>query len=94
MEVYTLEQTTVFVVNGTPNMVLFNTRQNNPNGTGQIPLTRGKLQIQSEAAEIFYRDMKIKPISEFPEAIASLTVKPEGELIRFDPARPQRRAKE
>jgi hypothetical protein len=89
MEIYTVAQTAVFVVNGVPNMVLFNTRQKTPKG--ETPLTRGKIQIQSEAAEIFYRDMKIRPISAFPESIAPLTVKPEGEFIRFDPPKPPAR---
>lgn len=93
MEILTLGQTMVFVVNGTPNMVLFNTRQNDPNGNGQIALTRGKLQIQSEAAEIFYRDIKFKPISAFPAELSSLTLKPEGEPLRFDPPRRQPRVK-
>lgn len=86
MEIYTLGQTSVFVVNGTPNMVLFNTRHRSPEG--EIPLTRGKLQIQSEAAEIFFRDIKIRPISEFPESIAPLTIKPAAEPIRFSAPRP------
>ena len=91
MEVFALGQTMVFVLNGTPNMVLFDARQNNPEGNGQIPLTRGKLQIQSEAAEIFFRNVKIKPISAFPDPLATLTAKPEGEPIRFNPTRPQPR---
>lgn len=33
------------------------------------PLTRGQIQLQSEAAECFYRDMKIRPIKAFPEAL-------------------------
>ncbi len=93
MEVLTLGQTMVFVVNGTPNMVLFNTRQNNPEGNGQIPLTRGKLQIQSEAAEIFFRDVKIKPISAFPDPLVVITSKPEGTPVRFNPPRPQPKLK-
>jgi hypothetical protein len=30
------------------------------------PLTHGKLQLQSEAAEVFYKDIVIKPISSIP----------------------------
>ncbi len=86
MEIYALGQTVVYVVNGTPNMVLFNTRQRSPKG--DTPLTRGKIQIQSEAAEIYYRDMKIQPLTKFPESIAPLTAKPEGKPIRFNPPKP------
>jgi len=31
-----------------------------------VPLTRGKLQIQSEAAEVFYKDIQIRPIESMP----------------------------
>jgi hypothetical protein len=71
VEVYSLGQTTVFVVNGTPNMVIERTVQNT--GDGWKPLTKGKLQIQSEAAEIYYRDIKIRPLESFPESLQSIT---------------------
>jgi hypothetical protein len=71
VEVFTLGQTTVFVVNGTPNMVLERTVEETPNGWK--PLTKGKLQIQSEAAEIYYRDIKIRPLATFPKALQSIT---------------------
>ncbi len=32
----------------------------------KIPMLRGKLQLQSEAAEIFYKNVKIRAIEEFP----------------------------
>ncbi|WOO43351.1 DUF1080 domain-containing protein [Rubellicoccus peritrichatus] len=87
VEIYTLGQTSVFVVNGTPNMVIFNAFQKSPDGN--IPLTRGKLQLQSEAAEIFYRDIKVRPISDFPDSLANLTKKPEGPVERY--IRPDKR---
>jgi len=31
-----------------------------------IPLTRGKIQIQSEGAEVFYRDVEIEQIARIP----------------------------
>lgn len=31
-----------------------------------VPLKRGKLQIQSEAAEVFYKDVLVRPISAMP----------------------------
>jgi hypothetical protein len=33
-------------------------------------MTGGKLQIQSEAAEVFYRDIAIRPITEMPAKYA------------------------
>ena len=32
-----------------------------------VPMTGGKLQIQSEAAEVFYRDIEIRPIPAMPK---------------------------
>jgi hypothetical protein len=36
---------------------------------GESALTKGRLQFQSEAAEVFYRAIAIRPISEIPRAI-------------------------
>ncbi len=36
------------------------------------PLTEGQIQIQSEGAEVTYRDLKIKQLSEFPENVEKL----------------------
>lgn len=77
IEAYTIGDTAVFVVNGTPNMVLFDTWQHGPNWKGKVPLTRGKIQIQSEAAEIEYRRIKMQPITEFPAELAEYVKKPE-----------------
>jgi hypothetical protein len=34
------------------------------------PLVKGKIQIQSEAAEVFYKDIKIKQIDGIPAEYA------------------------
>jgi hypothetical protein len=85
LEIYAIGETAVHVVNGTPNMVLFDTRRNAGNAKGSEPLTRGKIQIQSEAAEIFYRDIKVETIAAFPENLRELVKKP------ADPAVPYKR---
>tara|TARA_R110002020_G_scaffold99215_5_gene235649 strand:+ start:131 stop:1018 length:888 start_codon:yes stop_codon:yes gene_type:complete len=33
------------------------------------PLTKGKIQLQTEGAEVFYRNIQIKPINKFPETL-------------------------
>ena len=81
VEVYSIGQTTVFVVNGTPNMVLERTVQNT--GDGWEPLTKGKLQIQSEAAEVYYRDIRIRSIESFPEFLESIPQPFEGKVEWF-----------
>jgi hypothetical protein len=69
IEVYTIGDDAVFVINGVVNMALKDAMIRGK------PLTRGKLQIQSEAAEVFYRNIKIRPIEAFPDELAS-RVKP------------------
>ena len=64
MELYCLGQTSVHVVNGKVNMVLMGLRHR-VDGR-ELPLTKGRIQFQSEAAEVFYRGIAIRPISEIP----------------------------
>lgn len=35
-----------------------------------VPINSGKIQIQSEGAELFFKDVKIRPITAFPKAIS------------------------
>ena len=82
VEVYTLGQTTVFAVNGTPNMVLEQTKEKE--GDQWKPLSKGKLQIQSEAAEIYYRNIKLRQIKSFPESIQAIIQPTEGKVDSVD----------
>src|SRR5207237_10425125 len=66
IELLTVGGTSVHVVNGKVVMVLTNSRHV-VNGK-EVPLTRGKLQIQSEGAEVYYRNIEIRPITEIPAA--------------------------
>jgi len=34
----------------------------------EVPLTKGRIQLQSEAAEVFYRNVAIRRITEIPKA--------------------------
>jgi hypothetical protein len=34
-----------------------------------VPLVKGKIQIQSEGAEIFYRNIQVKNIKQLPEGL-------------------------
>lgn len=49
------------IVNGKVVMVLKDSRYINEDGEA-VPLTKGKIQLQSEAAELFFKGIKIKPI--------------------------------
>lgn len=63
IEVKTVGDHMAFYVNGKKNMELFNTREKAGNDTWK-PLTKGQIQIQSEAAEVYYKDIKIRPIAQ------------------------------
>jgi hypothetical protein len=65
IELLTVGGTSVHVVNGKVNMVLTNSRQ--VVGGKEVPLTRGKIQIQSEGAEVYYRNIVLRPITKIPE---------------------------
>lgn len=65
IELICLGQKSLHVVNGEVVMVLENSRDWQPNGSPG-PLTNGKIQIQSEGAEAYYRNIQIRPITEIP----------------------------
>jgi len=64
LEVYTIGDTSIHVVNGQVNLRAYDNRYME---NGKIhPLTRGKIQIQSEGAEVYYRNIRLRPIEEYP----------------------------
>ena len=67
IDLYCFGSTSVHVVNGMINMILRNSRQSD--GVKEIPLTKGKIQIQSEGSEVFYRNIKICSIDKLPADI-------------------------
>ncbi|HEY5550783.1 MAG TPA: DUF1080 domain-containing protein [Opitutaceae bacterium] len=68
LDLYCLGQTSMHVVNGVLVNVLRESEQPDGNG-GWIPLTKGKIQLQSEGAEVCYRDITIEPIDTFPNFV-------------------------
>ena len=67
VDLYCLGDTSIHVMNGVITMILQNSRQLE-NGM-EIPLAKGKIQIQSEGAEVFYNNIRIKPINKFPDPL-------------------------
>lgn len=59
----------IHLVNGHVVMILQHSRYME-NGKA-IPLAKGRIQLQSEAAEVFYKDIQIKSISALPQEYAS-----------------------
>jgi len=65
VEILCVGQTSVHVVNGRVNMVLTGLRHK-VDGK-EVPLTRGRIQIQSESAEIYWRNLEVRQIAEIPK---------------------------
>jgi len=70
LELYTMGQTAVYVVNGHVDQVLRGTIMmiDGPQKK-EVALQAGQIQIQSEGAEAYYRRMEIEPITQFPSEI-------------------------
>lgn len=65
VEILCYEGTSVHVINGKVNMI--NTNSHRVVNGQIVPLTKGAIQLQSEGAEIYYRRMEIRPITEIPK---------------------------
>ncbi|MCB0631285.1 MAG: DUF1080 domain-containing protein [Saprospiraceae bacterium] len=74
IDLYCSGDTAVHMINGVVNMILYRSQQ--MDGGQERPLTSGKIQIQSEGAEIFYRDFKIRPIKALPVELLNVNDKP------------------
>jgi hypothetical protein len=67
LDLYCHGDTSVHVINGKVMMVLYHSQQYD---NGKVsPLTKGKLQVQSEGAEVFYKDIRIMPVKVIPSAL-------------------------
>lgn len=56
----------IHIVNGVVVMRLYQAQQ--LDAEPPPPLTSGRISLQSEGAEVYYRDIEVKPITEIPEA--------------------------
>jgi hypothetical protein len=67
LDLYTHGDTSVHVINGQVMMVLFHSSQLD---SGRIiPLVKGRIQIQSEGAEIFLKNIRIRTIGQIPASL-------------------------
>jgi hypothetical protein len=64
---YVLGSTSVHVFNSVVAMVLSNPRQ--VVDGKEVALNQGKIQLQSEGAEVFYRNLRLRPIDELPKGL-------------------------
>lgn len=65
LDLYCFKDSSVHVVNGNVVMVLYHSRQQD--GDRFTPLVKGKIQLQSEGAEVFYKDIFIENIKGIPQ---------------------------
>lgn len=65
LELINFEGKSLHLVNGHVVMALANSRYKD--GDSFKPLTHGKIQLQSEAAEVFFKDIQIQQITDFPK---------------------------
>jgi hypothetical protein len=67
IDLYCFGGTAVHMINGKVVMILYNSSQ--VQGESLVPLTKGKIQIQSEGAEVFYRNIKVESIDGLPKEL-------------------------
>jgi hypothetical protein len=65
IEIYAVGDRSVHIINGHVNNRISNIRQIIDGR--EVPLTRGKIQLQSEGAEVFYRNIRISSIDKIPD---------------------------
>ena len=66
LDLYCHGDTSVHVINGKVMMVLY--RSSQMESGHAIPLVKGKVQIQSEGAEIFYKNITVEKVDKIPTA--------------------------
>jgi hypothetical protein len=66
LDLYCHGDTSVHMINGKVMMVLYHSSQME-NGK-VLPLVKGKIQIQSEGAEVFYKNIMVEPLDAIPAA--------------------------
>ncbi|MCJ7465262.1 MAG: DUF1080 domain-containing protein [Maribacter sp.] len=65
IDLYCFRGTSIHVVNGVVTMILENSRMLEDGK--ERPLHKGKIQLQSEAAEVYYKNIAIQPIDALPD---------------------------
>lgn len=68
LDLYVVGDKAVHVVNGVPVMKVLGIRTTDAAGNS-VPLTHGRIQLQSEGAETYFRDIVLEPIDRLPEVV-------------------------
>jgi hypothetical protein len=64
VEIICFKDTAIHIINGKVNMIITNSHLEKDGEI--IPLTKGNIQLQSEGAEVFFRNMEIRSIDKIP----------------------------
>ena len=75
--------TCIHILNGQVNVVAFSPRYKE--GEKWLPLDHGKIQLQSEGGEVFYRKAEARPLYELPAELLKYVVSPVAEEAGFIP---------
>lgn len=65
VDLYCFDRTSVHVVNGKVNMVNYNSGRIEKDGS-VLPLTKGKIQLQSEGGELYVKSITLEKIKQIP----------------------------
>jgi hypothetical protein len=68
LDLYCVKGDSVHVVNGKVMMRLHDAKR--VDGAEPAPLTSGAISLQSEGAEVFYRNIEVQPIEKIPDELA------------------------
>jgi hypothetical protein len=68
LDIYVLGDRSIHVVNGVPVMAASGLTTTDRNGS-RVPLVEGRIQLQSEGAETYFRDISIEPITRLPKIV-------------------------
>jgi hypothetical protein len=67
LDLYAVGDESIHVVNGVPVMAAHHLRTTEGPGKPVKPLTEGRIQLQSEGAETYFRNISIEPIDHLPK---------------------------
>jgi hypothetical protein len=70
LDLYVVGNQAIHVVNGVPVMVVRDLCEPQSKGGPCLPLTHGRIQLQSEGAETFFRHITLEPIKTLPKVVA------------------------
>ena len=68
LDLYAVGDRAIYVVNGVPVMEVHDLAELDAAGK-RVPLTHGRIQLQSEGAETFFRNIRLEPIARLPKIV-------------------------